>query len=259
MNNKALIAFSMLLWLALSGCAVAERNWQRGDITVRVVADRGDVLPTYPVDSRGRTRKAYLQARGGERYSVEVTNNTQDRIGLVVAVDGRNIISGRYSKLRANERMYILNPHQSGVYRGWRSARDNVNRFYFTDAGDSYAAAFGDDSAMGVIAVAAYREKYSSPQYTNKNRAAQKSQGKKEKRAGTGYGESEYSPSRRVEFRPRRDAFATHLLKYEWREQLCKRGIIACYQDRPRGSDNRLWREESDYAPPPRRDYWDWR
>jgi len=39
-----------------------------------------------------------------------------------------------------------------------RSAQDKINRFYFTDVPDSYAAAFGDESAMGVIAVAAIRK-----------------------------------------------------------------------------------------------------
>ena len=262
MNHNGLIAFSLLLWLSLSGCAIAERNRQysdAGDIRVRVIDESGQSLPVYPVNSRGITKKAYLQAVEGERYSIEVINNTRDRIGLVVAVDGRNIISGRHSKLRANERMYILNPYQSGVYRGWRSARDNVNRFYFTDAGDSYAAAFGDESAMGVIAVAAYREKYSSSHSMNKDKARQRSQGKKEKRAGTGYGKSEYSPSRRVKFQPERNALITHLLKYEWRKQLCRRGVIACYRDNRGHPDNRLWRDEGSFAPPPPRQYEDWR
>ena len=61
-------------------------------------------------------------------------------------------------RLRADERMYVLPPHESATYEGWRTERDTVNRFYFTEPGDSYAAAFGDRSAMGVIAVAAFRE-----------------------------------------------------------------------------------------------------
>ena len=41
---------------------------------------------------------------------------------------------------------------------GWRASLEAVNEFYFTDWKDSYAEAFGDRSARGVIAVAVYRE-----------------------------------------------------------------------------------------------------
>ena len=50
--------------------------------------------------------------------------------------------------------MYILEPYGQGEFKGWRTNLDSINRFYFTDVADSYAAAFHDESAMGVIGVA---------------------------------------------------------------------------------------------------------
>jgi len=89
-----------------------------------------------------------------------VRNTSNHRVGVVIAVDGRNIISGKKSYLKSNERMYILNPYQKSTYKGWRSGKNRVNEFYFTDVPDSYAdRTFGDTSAMGVIAVAVFKEK----------------------------------------------------------------------------------------------------
>ena len=94
----------------------------------------------------------------GARYAVRVRNRSGDRLGLVIAVDGRNIINGRKSDLARTEPMYVLDGWDTQNYAGWRANLEAINEFYFTDWTDSYAEAFGDRSARGVIAVAVYRE-----------------------------------------------------------------------------------------------------
>lgn len=243
------------------------------DVDVRVVSDRKGVLSLYPVDSNGRsnTYRAYLEAERGEKYGIRIANRTGRRIGVVVAVDGRNIISGEKSHLHDSERMYILGPYESAVYDGWRTARDTVNRFYFTEPDDSYAAAFGDRSAMGVIAVAVYREKQLPPRRPYSDRESGGKTGEdrsmrgepapgaptgaerkslspqaREESAGTGFGEESRSPSIRVTFDPEHRVAERHFLKYEWRDTLCRKGILDC-----RYSRNRFWDDEADYAPYP--------
>ena len=127
-------------------------------VEVRIVTDDGRTLPTYPVKTRSDIKKVYAEAVKGEHYRIEVKNRLNRRVGVVIAVDGRNIISGGTSWLKNSERMYILDPYGSGEFSGWRSSNDHINRFYFTNVPDSYAAAFGDKSAMGVISVAAFSE-----------------------------------------------------------------------------------------------------
>ena len=127
-------------------------------VEVRIVTDNGYTLPTYPVKTRHSLKKVYAEAIKGDHYRIEVKNRLNRRVGLVIAVDGRNIISGGKSWLRNNERMYVLEAYESSEFSGWRSSSDRINRFYFTDVPDSYAAAFGDESAMGVISVTAYTE-----------------------------------------------------------------------------------------------------
>jgi hypothetical protein len=270
--------------LAGAGAADARVGAVGEAVEVRIVTDDGRALPTYPVKLHPGLRKVYAEAVKGDHYRIEVINRLDRRVGLVIAVDGRNIISGAKSWLKSDERMYILEPYGSGSYAGWRTDRDRINRFYFTDVPDSYASAFGDESAMGVIAVALYPEVrrcepsalQSEAPFAAMQRRAGKADGAADRAqaapaapsvagelmkskaarsekaiesAGTGYGRGEYSPSRVVTFEPERLALETIYLKYEWRSTLCRLGVVDCAQP-PRGLSNRLW-DNAGYAPPP--------
>jgi len=233
-------------------------------VDVSIITDDGRMIPLYAQTSRHNLKKVYAEAVRGDHYRIVVHNRMNRRVGLVVAVDGRNIISGEKSWLKNSERMYILEPYATNEYSGWRTGRDRVNRFYFTETDDSYAAAFGDTSAMGVIAVAVYPEvrrceprrdlSFSSPLGKGKDggaarQAAPSVQREESKSAGTGYGREEYSPSRQVRFDPEARAVETILVKYEWRETLCRKHAISCgggYAE----PGNRLW-DRYGFAPPP--------
>ena len=106
-------------------------------VEVRIVTDDGRTLPTYPVKTKHDLKKVYAEAIKGDHYRIEVRNRLNRRVGLVIAVDGRNIISGEKSWLKNSERMYILEPYGSGEFAGWRTGQDRINRFYFTDVPDS--------------------------------------------------------------------------------------------------------------------------
>jgi hypothetical protein len=276
-----------IIILAIVLCTTSVWAGGVGDaVEVRIVTDDGRTLPTYPVKMHHGVRKVYAEAIKGNHYRIEVKNRLNRRVGLVIAVDGRNIISGTKSWLKNNERMYILEPYGSGEFAGWRTAQDRINRFYFTDAPDSYATAFGDESALGVIAVSLYPEvqRYEPPvplsrtapsspdAYESKAAGAagktevapatRQDYGKlmKEKdarseqaleSAGTGYGRAEYSPSQIVAFEPENRAVETIYLKYEWRSTLCKLGVVECVAQFRR-PPNRLW-DNAGYAPPPQR------
>ena len=249
--------------------AQARERLGADDIDVNVIADSQGLLSEYPVKYKRRAYRAYVEAEKGRRYAIEVVNRTARRIGLVIAVDGRNVISGQRSFLRANERMYILDAYERAVYRGWRTKKNQVHRFYFTAAGDSYAAAWGDHSAMGVIAVAAFREKPRHKSHTIQpyNKLAPPTLDRRrssaaESQAGTGFGEQAWSPARKVRFAPVSTPFAKHFLKYAWREQLCRRGIIDCQRPHYTRHYNRFWDNEGrdlGFAPHPPRRYRPWR
>jgi hypothetical protein len=237
----------------------------QGEVTIEVLSDQGNTLLTVPHRDlrKGGIRiiKQYVEARKGEHYSIVIQNRTAERIGVVVAVDGRNIISGKRSDLRSTEDMYLVNAYDQGRYDGWRTDQDTVHRFYFTDPGDSYSMrTFSDISSIGVIAVAAYREKDrpcprqeemgkqesapAAPSASSGERS--KSLAARDEAAGTGFGESRFSPTVRVAFDPERTPFQKTLVKYEWREVLCRKGIVHFGTN----TGSRLW-DEGEYAPCP--------
>jgi hypothetical protein len=216
------------------------------DVEVRIVATNGKPFRTFPVEESRDVRRLYLEAIDQVPYVIRVRNRSNDRVALVIAVDGRNIISGERSNLARHERMYVLDPWESAEYEGWRTGRDRVNAFYFTEWRDSYAAAFGDRSARGVIAVAVYREKdraiflprdrvTARPQEQGAPRSGGKGSADVRSKAaepGTGFGEEVYSPSVRVAFDAERHPSSKVFIRYEWRDSLCRRGLMSCGPER---------------------------
>jgi hypothetical protein len=274
----------------LAACAVGclDAQASRPDVTVEIVGSDGATFQQVPAKRpairQGNTWRAYLEAERDARYRIRITNSTGRRVGVVVAVDGRNIISGARSELAKGEPMYVLDAWDMHEYSGWRANLSEVNEFYFTEWKDSYAEAFGDRSARGVIAVAVYREKEPERQWwseaprraepesaadadTSGNAAAAASGAapptvaqdssahrsrelaKKAERsdAGTGYGDRRIEHATRVAFEAESRATQQVFLKYEWREALCGKRILSC-EDPP----NRFWPERSyGFAPPP--------
>lgn len=259
MPNIQLLSGIILLILTFIATTKAQAGeyYYKDNIEIDVISDDRGRLREYPARPDGKkTERSYIEARNGERYLIRIRNNTDERIGVVIAVDGRNIISGKKSYLKNSERMYVVGAGQSSEFEGWRSGKNSINRFYFTDATDSYADAWNDHSAMGVIATVIFKDR--QHRYYNRNESRNRSQLAPDARLfeddepGTGFGEETWSPSRKVHFKPSHHSVYKKFIKYEWRRSLCRRGILNCrYRD-----DNRFWpneriRNDEGYAPHP--------
>ena len=150
-----LLLATLAACVALPGCARAEAL-----VSVSILdLDRGETLPAWP--HRGRD---YIEGRPGHRYAVVLQNHTGGRVLAVVSVDGVNAISGETAG--ASQSGYVLEPWQRLEVRGWRKNLSEVAEFHFTSLGDSYAARTGRPGNVGVIGVAAFRERvpaYSPP------------------------------------------------------------------------------------------------
>ncbi|MGH8584321.1 MAG: hypothetical protein ACREWG_16435 [Gammaproteobacteria bacterium] len=256
----------MIGW-TISWSAHAAYDYRQA-VDVAVVGSRGQ-FRTYPVAAGrgGNVVRAYLEASPQEPYRIRVRNLTGGRLGLVIAVDGRNIVSGSPSNLARHEAMYVLDPYATEEYQGWRTGRNQVNDFYFTEWPEAYAEAFRDRSARGVIAVAVFREQphYRPPPqpYSFRDKAQPRPGAPSERHGepGTGFGDETYSPSRRVEFVPEGVADSRYFFKYEWRESLCRKGIADCGTKRHRPRErNRFWPDDDGgYAPYPPNRGWQYR
>ena len=154
MNRLTASLFLLLAMTALPGCARAQTL-----VDLQVLdLDRQETLPRHP--HRGRD---YIEGQPGHRYAVVLQNLTGERVLAVVSVDGVNAISGQTAG--SQQSGYVLGPWQRMEVRGWRKNLSEVAEFQFTSLGDSYAARTGRPGNVGVIGVAAFRERRYEPRY----------------------------------------------------------------------------------------------
>ncbi len=207
---------------ALLGLSIAP-PYESYDNLVRVTIigdERGDLQPysDYRNDRYIPSPRMRVTARQGERYTIRVNNISDERVALVISVDGLNIISGQRTSGSSNESMYVLDPGQTGSFSGWRSGMSHVQRFYFTSAGDSYAGRLGESDQLGIIRVSAFRgRRIVYRHYEDAElKSAAPSRSMQESGPGTGYGENTWSPVSETDFDPNRYPTQTVEIKYEW-------------------------------------------
>lgn len=135
-------------------------TWAEGNLVDVQVRVDGEAAPLYWAPNRHDRR--YLQAFAGRNYSVILRNNTGNRVAVLLAVDGLNVVDGEISKLRSSEPMYVLGPWEQATIRGWRTSLKEIRRFVFVDERRSYAERTGQaNSDMGWIRVLSFREQLS--------------------------------------------------------------------------------------------------
>lgn len=256
-------------------------------VTVAIVGDHGDSLPT--VAHHGST---FVAGELGHRYEIVLTNNTGDRLEVVVSVDGRDVLTGRRADFR-KQRGYVLEPFGTVRVDGFRRSLDHVAAFRFAGIEDSFAARSGAPQNVGAIGVAVFRER-AQAQIAQRPRASagtstKKDSAPRERRApatdpaakptdppaksasrshaaphaeklGTEFGETRESRVRVVSF-VRRDSTrpdARVALQYDSAERLAARGIpIGHVAIVPTADDPDPWPGARDdgftQPPPPRR------
>jgi hypothetical protein len=146
---------ALVLLFGLSPLAACASGAPLVDVQV-VDTDQGGAL--WPTRFRGRD---YIAGAPGHRFSVALQNKTGERVLAVLSVDGVNAISGETAG--SSQAGYVLDPWQRVEIRGWRKSYSDVAEFYFTDLPDSYGARTGRPENVGVIGVAAFRERRPPP------------------------------------------------------------------------------------------------
>jgi len=280
----AAAAFASLMF---AGSAISAPAWRSSGfetiadgqlVDVQVQVDGRGTAPLYTAP--GRFDRSYFQAFEGKNYSLVLRNNTNRRVGVLIAVDGLNVIDGNRSSMSRHEPMYVLDPNERAVIRGWRTSLDQVRRFVFVDEERSYAErtnqANGD---MGWIRVLAFREqqpfwnqgpkirqhdevpygeferKQASPDGNGAVPMAPEAQmyGQRDDKdgsnPGTGWGQQQWDHVNRTQFLAEASPVDRITLRYEYASGLRALGI------RIRNNRDRLWeRENGDlgFAQPPR-------
>jgi hypothetical protein len=128
----------------------------QGAISLRVLDDDGDPLPSLEIGGHN-----FVIGDDGDRYVIQIRNNTAGRIEAVATVDGLDVIDGRPGSF--GKRGYLIQPFSSVEIDGFRQSTDSVAAFRFGKVSESYAASKGAERNVGVIGVAFFNEEGSEP------------------------------------------------------------------------------------------------
>jgi hypothetical protein len=224
----------------LGGCTTPADAGRLVDVTIVSRAARADHESYY---HRG---KNFVVGNPGERYAVRLRNRTNERVLVVLSVDGVNVVSGETADPAQSG--YVLGPYESAEIAGWRKNLREVAEFYFTALPDSYAARTDRPQNVGVIGAAVFRErrhvvaaplaKSRAADAVNEAPAAPAAEAmgsasgevaaqRKAERLGTGHSAREYAPTEYTEF-VRRTASPAEIIAiyYDSRANLIARGVI---------------------------------
>ncbi len=222
-------------------------------------------VPQAEISARGTT---YVEALGGAEYAVRITNHTSRRIAVALAVDGLNSIDARTTSA-VNAKKWVLAAHESITVRGWQTSTATARRFFFTTQEQSYAAWLGKTGSLGVIEAVVFREKtqpVADPKYRERPQDARGSRDSRQPAApqepegqlnddlaATGIGRRVDNQVRYVRFRTENGPAAQLRLRYEFRPQLVRLGVVsplarATALDR---RENARGFTDSDFAPDP--------
>ena len=123
-----------------------------GFVSVRLVDASGAPLPTFASGTN-----QFAQGEVGQRYIIELVNQSSNRFEAVVTVDGLDVMDGKPGSFA--KRGYLLQPFATVDIDGFRQSMDEVAAFRFGSVRGSYAAQKGNDRNVGVIGVALFAER----------------------------------------------------------------------------------------------------
>jgi hypothetical protein len=150
MKCPYLIYFASLIVLT-GGCEAEGIQGSLADLSI-VDRDSGDVLHSYIHHG-----EYWVAGRPGARYAVEVRNHLDERLLVVMSVDGINVVSGETAAW--DQTGYVFHPSEQYQVTGWRKSDTEIAAFTFTDSSNSYAERTGRPANVGVIGVALFRER----------------------------------------------------------------------------------------------------
>lgn len=257
-----------ILLLILSAAAAPLAGASRQAYSLAVIVD-GCEAPEY--EHLGRV---YVEALRGRNFSLRISNPTSGRVAVALSVDGRNVIdASRTSSLEATK--WVLSPGETIDIPGWQVSGRNSRRFFFTETSGSYAKWLGDTRNVGTIEAVFFREKrqrpvalqgtvgdrntrepLSAPAPTDAAAAEAPAGaviGKKseaDRFAATGIGDRTDFPVQWIPFDPDPEPAARIALRYEFRRELLRMGVLPRPDDALAARD-RAQGFEPRYAPDP--------
>lgn len=215
-----------------------------------------DGSPTLEYASRNRT---YVEALRGKTFSLRIGNPTSERVAVALSVDGLNVVDAKRTGAREATK-WVLWPGQVVEIPGWQISGATARRFFFTETARSYAKWIGDTRNVGTIEAVFFREKRhpialqapgivseekessarradegpaepSSPQSGGALRKSRPRERESDSYAATGAGERTDFAVQRINFEEDPTPVARIALRYEYRPELVRLGVLSPRED----------------------------
>jgi hypothetical protein len=147
--------------LSHASCAADRGGRRQGEMSEMKIEVSVEDAQNNRLPGTRHNGELYVAGNQGKPYQVRVRNRTGKRILVVTTVDGRNVQTGEPGSYEGGG--HVLEPHQSWVYKGWRTSDDAIAAFRFGSKRDSYSSQLGSGENVGVIGVAVFEEKMPDP------------------------------------------------------------------------------------------------
>jgi len=102
---------------------------------------------------------------GNEPFEIKFKNKSFETVQVKLSIDGTDILTGDVANTQVSKDMWVVKPYGELVLKAWPESYNGGAQFVFTHAGNAVAThTHGDDSSMGIIAVAVFREGHKEPE-----------------------------------------------------------------------------------------------
>jgi len=267
-NTRTLCLIGMIATLSLTGLSPAEAITESA-LSLEILVNG------QPLRELAARNSTYVEAVKNAEYSLRLSNRTDRRMAVALAVDGLNTIDAKTGSASKASK-WVLDPWETVTIEGWQIGPDAARRFFFTSEDKSYGAWLGKTSNLGVIEAVAYREhvpppprqpvlereKKESSRMRSGESPAPQSAGKAapapadsldDDMAATGIGRKIDNRVTRVQMRLETSPAAHLRLRYEYREQLVSLGVLPSYEEEQALArrERALGFDDFDFAPDP--------
>ena len=205
----------------------------------------------------------YVEALKGREYAIRLRNPYPVRVAVALSVDGLNTIDARQTSAKG-ARKWVLGPYETVTISGWQTSALHARAFEFTTEERSYGQALGKTANLGIISAAFFRERapvYSLRQDRQESKAepapaappaaAERSQNRAaaDEYAATGMGRTRTHAVEQVWLDLEDAPAATVNIRYEFRPQLARLGILPAPRVDPLSRRERARGFEGGFAP----------
>ena len=209
----------------------------------------------------------YVEALKGREYAIRLRNPYPVRVAVALSVDGLNTIDARQTSAKG-ARKWVLGPYETVTISGWQTSVSHARAFEFTTEERSYGQALGKTANLGIISAAFFRERtpvYSLHQDRQESKAESapaappaaagsaaarsQSQAAADEYAATGMGRSRTHAVEQVWLDLEDAPAATVNIRYEFRPQLARLGVLPAPRVDPLRRRERARGFEGGFAP----------